>query len=392
MPAGAPSSQPPTVDRIDSLHGPTTGGNQITFTGTGFDAETRIQFAGNWGEVVSVAADGTQATVTVPAGNKGTSNINIVNSVGNVLLDTLMYTYWEDIGDQSTGLLAILDYSRDVGGYWDETENSTGSAFFWENTATPETMNPIEWYQYLGIPGVNTCAWNVSQTGVSGAPIDTEYELLRFTSETGTSFEIPASSGGDGWLPSFDRSSLPALEPGRRYTLTTEYANGWPALSIDNILTGPRAIAITYPDIATPKDEVPTWDLSQPAVWNQSATNDDYVLLSFTTETGDTLSCAGQDNGLLFLDETQQAELREQLFEVTGCRVNHAQSTRQPSPSIMDGRPQWFATVCGASLTGNSTRQLAREYLGIRGKGLELQGIATWVEEKHGGLFAGLPP
>ena len=130
MPSGAPSSQPPTVDQISSLHGPTTGGNRITFTGTGFDSETRIQFSGNWGDIVSIAADGTEVTVTVPAGNKGSSNINVVNSTGNVLLDTLMYTYWEDIGGESTGLLTILDYSRDVGGYWDNTEFSSGSAFF----------------------------------------------------------------------------------------------------------------------------------------------------------------------------------------------------------------------------------------------------------------------
>lgn len=353
VPSTAPSTSPPSVDFIDVLHGPTSGGNTITFTGRGFDAETRVQFAGEWGEVVSVNTTGTIAKVTLPPRYAGTANINIVNSVGNIILEDQLYTYWEDLQQSDTGLLTILDYSRDVGGYWSDTETSSASAFFWEFTTAPQTQSPIEWYEYLGFSSPNVCVINGSQTGVSGSPIETSYTELRIVSETNASFNIPQSSGGDGWLPSFDTTGLPALQPGKSYTLETDYAEGWPALSIPGLFTAPRAITLSNPDIATPKSEIPIWDLNDPLVWNQSATNDDYVYVSLQTEKGDEVSCTTQDSGLLFIENEFQSTIANQQIVITACRLNRTNAS--PSIPINNG---WASTLVRYCVRGMAVSQL----------------------------------
>jgi len=71
----------PAVTGVTPASGPSTGGNQVTVSGTGFTAVTAVTFGGTPGGGVTVASP-TQLTVTAPAHAAGLVHLNVTNAAG----------------------------------------------------------------------------------------------------------------------------------------------------------------------------------------------------------------------------------------------------------------------------------------------------------------------
>ncbi|MEN9916315.1 MAG: hypothetical protein RLY40_247, partial [Pseudomonadota bacterium] len=83
----------PTVAGINPPSGPAGGGVPVTITGTGFvSGQSTVTFGGNAGVVTSVSSDGTQLTVTTPAGTAGPVDV-VVTTPGGSVTKTGGYTY-----------------------------------------------------------------------------------------------------------------------------------------------------------------------------------------------------------------------------------------------------------------------------------------------------------
>ncbi|MDT0235394.1 IPT/TIG domain-containing protein [Curtobacterium sp. BRB10] len=78
------------VTDITPTNGPTTGGQTVTITGTGFGDDTTVTFGGTPATDVTVTDDGTSLTAVTPAGTAGPTTV-VVTSGGTS--DDLAYTY-----------------------------------------------------------------------------------------------------------------------------------------------------------------------------------------------------------------------------------------------------------------------------------------------------------
>ena len=83
---------PPTVIGVDPNSGPTTGGTEVTITGTNFAGITTVAFGGADGTGVNVSLDGTQLRVIAPAHDAGLVDV-VVTSIGGTATSTGAYTY-----------------------------------------------------------------------------------------------------------------------------------------------------------------------------------------------------------------------------------------------------------------------------------------------------------
>ena len=73
---------PPTVTGLSPTHGPATGGNQVTITGTGFAGTTAVKFGANNASSVQVLNNAT-ITVNAPAGaGMSTVDVTVTTPVG----------------------------------------------------------------------------------------------------------------------------------------------------------------------------------------------------------------------------------------------------------------------------------------------------------------------
>lgn len=88
----APAVVAVTATTITPTVGPTTGGQTVTITGSGFTPETIVTFAGTPATDVTVNADGTSLTAVTPAGVAGPTTVTVANP-GSAA--TLAYTYVE---------------------------------------------------------------------------------------------------------------------------------------------------------------------------------------------------------------------------------------------------------------------------------------------------------
>ncbi|MDQ2940538.1 MAG: IPT/TIG domain-containing protein, partial [Actinomycetota bacterium] len=74
---------PPTVTGLSPTHGPATGGNQVTITGTGFAGTTAVKFGPNSASSVQVLNNAT-ITVNAPAGaGESTVDVTVTTPVGS---------------------------------------------------------------------------------------------------------------------------------------------------------------------------------------------------------------------------------------------------------------------------------------------------------------------
>ncbi|WP_182067209.1 IPT/TIG domain-containing protein [Curtobacterium sp. ME12] len=86
-PTVAPAVQ---VTDITPGSGPTTGGQTVIITGSGFGDDTTVTFGGVPATGVTVAADGESLTAVTPAGTAGPTTVVVANGGSS---DTLPYTY-----------------------------------------------------------------------------------------------------------------------------------------------------------------------------------------------------------------------------------------------------------------------------------------------------------
>ncbi|MCD5309851.1 beta strand repeat-containing protein [Kineosporia babensis] len=93
---------------ISPITGPTTGGTQVTITGTGFTGATGATFGGTPGTGFNVNAAGTQVTVTTPAKAAGLVNVALTNGSA-ASTSTALFTYLAaNLGPVVTGLTPAL--------------------------------------------------------------------------------------------------------------------------------------------------------------------------------------------------------------------------------------------------------------------------------------------
>jgi hypothetical protein len=69
----------PTITSVSPTSGPTTGGNSVTITGTGFTGPATVYFGGT--ATTYTLDSSTQITAIAPSGS-GTVQVTVVNSVG----------------------------------------------------------------------------------------------------------------------------------------------------------------------------------------------------------------------------------------------------------------------------------------------------------------------
>ncbi|MGK8522676.1 IPT/TIG domain-containing protein [Nocardia asteroides] len=79
----------PTITSISPTSGPTTGGNSVTITGTGFTGPTTVRF-GNTATTFTMNSP-TQITAIAPAGSPGTVQVTVTTAAGTS--NGLPYTY-----------------------------------------------------------------------------------------------------------------------------------------------------------------------------------------------------------------------------------------------------------------------------------------------------------
>ncbi|WP_285616721.1 choice-of-anchor P family protein [Kineosporia sp. NBRC 101677] len=80
------------ITGISPLTGPTTGGTQVTITGTDFAGATGVEFGGTPGTSFNVNGPGTQITVNTPAKAAGVVSVVITSPSGNST-STSLFTY-----------------------------------------------------------------------------------------------------------------------------------------------------------------------------------------------------------------------------------------------------------------------------------------------------------
>src|SRR5262249_23654321 len=75
----------PTITRISSTAGPTTGGGRLDIVGTNLSGSL-AQLGGQTAPVISSLPDGTRISVTIPAGASGPANVVVSNGNGSATL------------------------------------------------------------------------------------------------------------------------------------------------------------------------------------------------------------------------------------------------------------------------------------------------------------------
>jgi uncharacterized protein YuzB (UPF0349 family) len=90
--AGGASSPSPTVTSVSPPSGSTSGGTQVTITGTNFASGASVTFGGTAATLVTVVS-GTSITATTPAHAAGAANVVVANSSGQSGTLTNGYTY-----------------------------------------------------------------------------------------------------------------------------------------------------------------------------------------------------------------------------------------------------------------------------------------------------------
>jgi hypothetical protein len=88
----APLAEPITATAITPPTGPTTGGQTVTITGSGFGPDTTVEFGANPATGVVVNADGTSLTAVTPVGTAGPTTVTVANPGSSA---ELAYTYVE---------------------------------------------------------------------------------------------------------------------------------------------------------------------------------------------------------------------------------------------------------------------------------------------------------
>jgi hypothetical protein len=77
---------PLEVDSVTPAAGPTAGGTRVTIRGQGFESGMTVMFGGETATIESVASDGTEATVTIPAHAAGLVDMSVETPSGDATL------------------------------------------------------------------------------------------------------------------------------------------------------------------------------------------------------------------------------------------------------------------------------------------------------------------
>lgn len=77
---------PLEVDTVTPAAGPTAGGTRVTVRGDGFESGMTVSFGGEAATVESVASDGTEATLTIPAHAAGLVDLSVETPGGDATL------------------------------------------------------------------------------------------------------------------------------------------------------------------------------------------------------------------------------------------------------------------------------------------------------------------
>ncbi len=92
LPGGYTFVIAPTLTTVGPPQGPTTGGQSVTLTGTGFRTGMQVRFDGVLAALVSVAPGGTSATVTTPPHGAALVGVSVTTPGGTSTLGN-SYTY-----------------------------------------------------------------------------------------------------------------------------------------------------------------------------------------------------------------------------------------------------------------------------------------------------------
>jgi hypothetical protein len=79
-------SAPLAIEQVRPTTGPPAGGTTVTVNGSGLTSDTTVRFGGEPASVVSVASDGTSATVETPAQTAGRVDVSAENADGDATL------------------------------------------------------------------------------------------------------------------------------------------------------------------------------------------------------------------------------------------------------------------------------------------------------------------
>jgi len=125
----------PTVASLAPDEGPTSGGTDVTITGTGFLGASGVTFAGSAGTSFSVDSD-TEITVTTPAGTAGAAAVVVVHPAGNVgagdftyLVAPVVTDMDPDLGPIAGGTVVTLTGSGFTGATGVTFGGDAGTAF-----------------------------------------------------------------------------------------------------------------------------------------------------------------------------------------------------------------------------------------------------------------------
>jgi hypothetical protein len=165
-----------TVTQVDPNHGPASGGNQVTITGTDFSDPATVEFGTNSATDV-VVVDDTTITATAPAGTAGTT-VDVTVNPAQGPTDTLPNAYTYDVPPTVTSLSP--DHGPAAG---NNQVTITGTDLsgatqvqFGANNATNVQVN-----------GAGTQITATAPAGTAGQTVD-----VRVTTPAGTSADTPA--------------------------------------------------------------------------------------------------------------------------------------------------------------------------------------------------------
>jgi IPT/TIG domain len=165
-----------TVTQVDPNHGPASGGNQVTITGTDFSDPATVEFGTNSATDV-VVVDDTTITATAPAGTAGTT-VDVTVNPAQGPMDTLPNAYTYDVPPTVTSLSP--DHGPAAG---NNQVTITGTDLsgatqvqFGANNATNVQVN-----------GAGTQITATAPAGTAGQTVD-----VRVTTPAGTSADTPA--------------------------------------------------------------------------------------------------------------------------------------------------------------------------------------------------------
>jgi hypothetical protein len=192
----------PHLSILWPVHGPTTGGTIVQLTGAYFEEDMIVRFGESEATLLSVDADGVQATVHSPLGAPGVVNVTVQTS-GGLATVTHGFTYLPAETDTLT-LWAVVPAEGSVGGGMDATLVVSGldplvpaSVLFGEHNAEVTSQTSYPNTVFVTVPPGELGLTTVSvQQGSETTQLDDAFEYVLPLAVTQVSPAFGPSEGG----------------------------------------------------------------------------------------------------------------------------------------------------------------------------------------------------